>query len=62
MKPTLVVLVLGTLGQGSSTGQCQILCAASLGLSVWSYHAVHYLWLCLLGLGVPWRVQSVYKC
>lgn len=29
-----------------------LLCVIVLELSFWSYHAVYYLWLCLLCLGV----------
>lgn len=32
-----------------------LLCVSVLGLSFWSYHAIYYLWLCLLGLGMCGR-------
>lgn len=36
-----------------------VLC--NLGLHGWSYHAIHGLWLCLLGLDVHRRDQDVLK-
>ena len=60
-SPTLVVLVLAPLRRVFGAGQCQTLCVTGLGLPVWSYHAFHPLWLCLLGLGVYGRGQVLYK-
>ena len=55
--PPLVVLVWGPLRWYSGTG-CQTLCVTSLGLHVWSYHTIHFLWLHLLGLSVHGRGQA----
>ena len=60
-SPPLVVLVLVQLGRCSDTVQCQMYHVTGLGLPVWSFHAICYLWLHLLGLGVLGRGQSVYK-
>lgn len=51
-SPSLVLLVLGPLGQRSCAGLCQIFCVPSPGLPTWSYHTIHSLLLCLIGLSV----------
>ena len=55
---SLLVLVLGALGRSSRADQNQTFCVTSFGPPVWSYLAIHSLWLCLLGLSVGRRDQT----
>ena len=57
----LTVLFPGPLGKNSGADQCQILLMTAPRQPVWSYKAIHSLWLSLLSLGVHRNDQDVHQ-
>ena len=58
---SLGMLVLEPLGTDSGAGQSQVLPVTVSGLPVWSYKAVHCLWLPLVGLVMCRTGQTVHQ-
>ena len=55
------VLVLGTLGRDSGADECQMLPVTGPGWPVWSYKAIHGLWIPLLDLIVHGKDQVAHQ-